>query len=80
MKTISFRRFGLYVSLATLLGLTSLFPVPIKFSAAPDVALAASDPVIAAAGDIACDPTNSSFNNGNGTSGSCRRNIPLTCL
>ena len=72
MKTISFRRFGLYVSLATLLGLTSLFPIPIKFSAAPDVALAASDPVIAAAGDIACDPTNSSFNNGNGTSGSCR--------
>ena len=32
---------------------------------------ATSDPVIAAAGDIACDPTSSSFNGGNGTSGSC---------
>ena len=72
MKSISYRRFGLYVLLATLIGLTSLFPSPIRFSAAPDVALAASDPVIAAAGDIACDPTNASFNNGNGTSGSCR--------
>ena len=31
------------------------------------------DPVIGAAGDIACDPTSSSFNGGNGTSGSCRQ-------
>jgi acid phosphatase type 7 len=31
------------------------------------------DPVIAAAGDIACDPTNSNFNAGNGTSNSCRQ-------
>ena len=37
------------------------------------VALAASDPVIAAAGDIACDPTSSSFNTGNGTSSACRQ-------
>jgi acid phosphatase type 7 len=37
------------------------------------VALAASDPVIAAAGDIACDPTSSSFNAGNGTSSACRQ-------
>jgi acid phosphatase type 7 len=33
---------------------------------------APSDPVIAAAGDIACDPADSSFNGGNGTSDSCR--------
>ncbi len=33
---------------------------------------AATDPVIAAAGDIACDPSNSSFNGGKGTSSSCR--------
>ncbi len=33
---------------------------------------AAGDPVIAAAGDISCDPTNSNFNAGNGSSGSCR--------
>ncbi len=31
------------------------------------------DPVIAAAGDIACDPTASGFNNGKGTSSSCRQ-------
>jgi hypothetical protein len=70
MKTVSCKRFGFYISMAILIGLTSLFPVPAKFAA--EGALAASDPVIAAAGDIACDPTNSSFNNGNGTSGSCR--------
>jgi hypothetical protein len=31
------------------------------------------DPVIAAAGDIACDPTASTFNNGVGSSNSCRQ-------
>jgi chitodextrinase len=35
--------------------------------------LAAGDPVIAAAGDIACDPANSNFNAGNGTSNACRQ-------
>jgi hypothetical protein len=33
----------------------------------------APDPIIMAMGDIACDPTSSSFNNGNGTSTSCRQ-------
>lgn len=33
----------------------------------------ASDPFIMAAGDIACDPTNSSFNSGQGTSNACRQ-------
>jgi hypothetical protein len=33
----------------------------------------AADPVIAAAGDIACDPDSSSFNHGVGTSTSCRQ-------
>ncbi|MGB8984286.1 MAG: DNRLRE domain-containing protein [Anaerolineales bacterium] len=33
----------------------------------------AGDPVIAAAGDIACDPTSGSFNGGNGTATSCRQ-------
>ncbi|MFN0283748.1 MAG: DNRLRE domain-containing protein [Kineosporiaceae bacterium] len=37
------------------------------------VAAASSDPVIMAAGDIACDPGSSSFNGGNGTSGACRQ-------
>ncbi len=34
---------------------------------------AVTDPLIAAAGDIACDPTNSNFNGGNGTSNVCRQ-------
>jgi hypothetical protein len=34
---------------------------------------AAADPVIAAAGDIACDPTSSGYNGGAGTSGACRQ-------
>jgi calcineurin-like phosphoesterase family protein len=72
MRAIFFRRFGYCVSIASLLGLTSLFSGPARLPGSSEVALAASDPVIAAAGDIACDPTNSSFNNGNGTSGSCR--------
>ena len=37
------------------------------------VASAASDPVIAAAGDIACDPSNANFKNGVGTSANCRQ-------
>ena len=32
-----------------------------------------SDPVVAAAGDIACDPADGNFNGGLGTSGSCRQ-------
>src|SRR5215210_924620 len=33
----------------------------------------AADPVIAAAGDIACDPADSKFRSGNGTSDACRQ-------
>ena len=35
--------------------------------------VAAGDPVIAAAGDIACDPTSSAFHGGTGTSSSCQQ-------
>jgi acid phosphatase type 7 len=38
-----------------------------------DVALTTSDPIIAAAGDIACDPLHKEFNGGNGTSVNCRQ-------
>jgi len=55
------------------MGLTWLSLGPAGPGHPSEVAFAASDPVIAAAGDIACDPTSSSFNNGNGTSGSCRQ-------
>ncbi len=36
-------------------------------------AAAASDPVVATAGDIACDPASSKFNGGKGTSSACRQ-------
>ena len=41
----------------------------------PDVPIRAiiNDPVIAAAGDIACDPNSQSFNGGNGTDTHCRQ-------
>jgi hypothetical protein len=74
MKAIFFKRFGYWVSIAALLALTSLFPGQTSLGGTFDEkALAASDPVIAAAGDIACDPTNSGFNGGNGVSNSCRQ-------
>ena len=44
-----------------------------KLAGSSPIALAASDPVIAAAGDIACDPAASSFNAGNGTATLCRQ-------
>jgi hypothetical protein len=37
------------------------------------IAAAAADPVIAAAGDIACDPHDSSFNGGSGTGSTCHQ-------
>ena len=41
--------------------------------AAVETEATTSDPVIAAAGDIACDPASWNFNGGYGTSGSCRQ-------
>src|SRR5919106_4464489 len=45
-----------------------------------DTALAASDPVIAAAGDIACDPASVSFNGGNGSATSCHQRFTSDLL
>src|SRR6266516_7838853 len=41
--------------------------------AATPRALATGDPVIAAAGDIACDPANANFHGGAGSSNACRQ-------
>ena len=43
-------------------------------------ASAAGDPVIAAAGDIACDPGNSNFNGGNGANGACMQKATYNLL
>lgn len=56
-----------------LVGLTGFLSAPSRLSGNSDIALAASDPVIAVAGDIACDPASSNFNGGNGTSTKCRQ-------
>ena len=42
-------------------------------AAAPTAGAQTADPVIAAAGDIACDPTGASFNNGDGDALRCRQ-------
>src|SRR6266481_57866 len=55
----------------TSLGLFSASSPALASGAGTRAALSA-DPVIAVAGDIACDPSNPSFNGGNGSSNSCR--------
>lgn len=45
--------------------------VLVGFFAQPATSHASGDPVIVAAGDIACDPANSAFNGGNGTAKLC---------
>lgn len=68
------RRSSYYISiLLILIVLVSLWSGTRGMSGNPRAASAASDPIIAAAGDIACDPSNTSFNSGNGTSNSCRQ-------
>jgi hypothetical protein len=73
MRFIYLRRIGYYLSIVTLAALGWLSAVPAEFVEASEAAQSATDPVIAAAGDIACDPSSSSFNGGNGTSGACRQ-------
>jgi hypothetical protein len=64
--------------LALILVLALLGPVPGLLAGNMNLpgnfipAAAAADPVIAAAGDIACDPATTAFNGGLGTSSSCR--------
>ena len=46
-------------------------PIPSPTQTVPPITT--GDPVIAAAGDIACDPSDGSFNGGNGTASNCRQ-------
>src|SRR5215213_9646892 len=71
--SLPYRQFRYFISIILLMGLIWSSPTSDKSNKEMTVALAASDPVIAAAGDIACDPTSSSFNTGNGTSSACRQ-------
>ncbi len=56
-------------SLRTALLILALVGVGMLFTTQPSQA--AGDPVIVAAGDIACDPASSAFNGGNGTANLC---------
>jgi hypothetical protein len=51
--------------------LFGVFMVLVILTAGTIPLLAAGDPVIVAAGDIACDPTKSNFKGGNGTANAC---------
>ncbi|MEO8469627.1 MAG: hypothetical protein ABI573_08180 [Chloroflexota bacterium] len=57
----------------SLIWFLAIAPVPVAVEAV-------GDPVIAAAGDIACDPGSSSFNGGNGTSSNCRQKATAALL
>jgi acid phosphatase type 7 len=73
MKAISFQNPPYYISIVILIALIWISFGSAALIGIPILALAASDPVIAAAGDIACDPASTSFNNGEGNPSSCRQ-------
>ncbi len=54
--------------------------VVVELPSSRDAAVAVGDPVIAAAGDIACDPLNSGFENGDGTPTDCRMKYTAALL
>jgi Calcineurin-like phosphoesterase len=67
------RGFLALITVLNILGLIHFLPEKYPLSGNAEVAYAAADPVIAAAGDIACDPASSSFNGGNGVATRCRQ-------
>ncbi|HLO27502.1 MAG TPA: metallophosphoesterase [Anaerolineales bacterium] len=71
MEVVPLNRFGYYLSVVMSVGLLWLSWGPAKPDGTSEAAT--SDPVIAAAGDIACDPANRGFNRGRGTLSSCRQ-------
>ena len=74
MRNFLNRPFRYYISnLLILIAMAWLWPGAPGLVDDLKVALAASDPVIATAGDIACDPGESNFNGGNGTLTLCRQ-------
>jgi acid phosphatase type 7 len=69
-------RFAKQALLATLV-VAAMLCLP---SSGMESSSAAGDPVIVAAGDIACDPDSSSFNGGNGESSRCRQRFTAALL
>jgi hypothetical protein len=73
MEIVLVKRFQYFTSVAMLVGWVWLSLGPANSTGTSDVPLGTSDPVIAAAGDIACDPTSRGFNRGRGTLQACRQ-------
>lgn len=73
MRAIVFQSPRYFVSIAILIALPWVSLGLADIAGNLEMALAASDPVIAAAGDIACDPSLPSFNEGEGSPTSCRQ-------
>jgi hypothetical protein len=57
-------RFQYFLSIVLLIGSLRLSPEASILGKNSDVAFASADPIIAAAGDIACDPAHREFNGG----------------
>src|SRR3954453_4757541 len=70
------RRSGAFLLVACLaLLIAGLSPI-----SGPAGAFADADPVVAAAGDIACDPLNGGYNGGDGTATDCREKYTAALL
>ena len=73
MQVSGFQNPRNYISLAVLIALIWISFGPAKLTGTLEEAHAASDPVIAAAGDIACDPAVINFNEGEGNTSFCHQ-------
>ena len=77
---MGFRSHKYYVSMTILIVLMWTSLAPATFAEAAKEAQTTSDPVIAAAGDIACDPSSDNFNGGEGNPTSCRQKFTSDLL
>jgi len=73
MKVMRFRNPSFSISVAISIALIGVSTGPLSFAESLAMVQAASDPIIAAAGDIACDPTSLNFNDGEGNQNACRQ-------
>jgi chitodextrinase len=74
-------RWRLYARTAIAFSLCAFaFGLALVPRASTGAAVAASDPMIAAAGDIACDPGNSNYNGGSGKNGNCQQKATAALL
>ena len=80
MRASGFQSPRYHISIAILIALICVSSDLTQVANTPGVAVAASDPVIAAAGDIACDPAADGFNDGEGNPTSCRQKFTSDLL